>query len=323
MGLIRMAWILNDLSLKKQFNDSDELLVEFQQLFKVRQSHSELSEKFFCSKSVGAIEVVDNKTFSSIVMQEAPRDFKSQILSWISKKGPFWCDDKAKQDDDYFEYNNIDVTDYGIGECARRKLNEQNAIAFSFKGHFDYSPIPVQHGLPEDVLGYHHIPNIWNLDDLVVNANESIPEPKNWTSAIKRLEEKFEHLDFSEKLIEQISDLPFNITIYERAVELCRVLNEFMENRDNSPESKAKRESLLGEHFNGCKAWFSDESDTDKRKFYEQLKFYDKYQKKKITFTWHGKIKTPPQVRIYFEWPVPHDREKMQIVYFGQKITKK
>lgn len=79
---------------------------------------------------------------------------------------------------------------------------------------------------------------------------------------------------------------------------------------------------LIAAHFSGEKAWFTDESEGNKKKFASQMTFVDPLNSSmKIFCPFHGKIKTP-QYRIHFPWPMAQDEGVLRIVYIGPKITK-
>lgn len=317
-----MEWILNDLSLESRYTNTADFLDDIESFLKCRSENVGINNNFYCPRGIGNVEVVKGKKFSQIIMQDAPRNLRQPIMSWVSKKGPFWCDNRTFNEDDYFEHCSIDVTDMGLGECARKAILEQRVSSYSFSGLFDNTPLVVQHGLPEEVLGVYDVPNFWTLAQLVESSQRAIPKPTKWDEAIEQLNGKYTNLIFSPCLLDQISTLPFNMTVFDRMQELCRVLEEYLTSRDESGNLTAKSHEIERLHFHGDKAWFSDESDEDKRAFEQKLKFTDSRDGVKKTYTFHGKIKTP-QVRVYFEWPIKPSQNDIQIVYFGPKITKK
>jgi hypothetical protein len=317
-----MEWILNDLSLKNKYATATDFFSDIEEIIKLRSSNRLINDNLMCPRSIGDIEVVNKKKFSQVVFTEAPRDLKQQIITWANKNGPFWCDRKTENENDYFEYNGIDVTDSGLGECARKSVISQSVSSYSFSGLYDSSPLPVQHGLPEDVIGTYDIDNLWTTDQLIESCRGAIPEPTNWGEAIEQLRDTYQKLIFSTCLLEQISTLPFNLTVLLRMKELCRVLEDYLASRNKEGEMTPKSHEILEQHFHGDKAWFSDESDDDARKFEKQLNFIDTRDDKKKLYRFHGKIKTP-QVRVYFEWPIQPEQKDIQVVYFGPKITKK
>lgn len=317
-----MEWILNDLSLKNKYASSNDFFSDIEEFLKLRFSNRLIHENFLCPRSIGDIEVFNDTKFSQLVLTEAPKDLKNQIMSWVSKNGPFWCDRRTENEDDYFEHNNIDVTDFGLGECTRKSIISQLVASYSFSGLYDASPLQVQHGLPEDILGTYSIDNLWTYQQLLDSCEASLPEPTNWEVAIERLAEDFTSLVFSTTLLQQINTLPYNKTVYDRMRELCRVLEVYLASRDEQGNRTEQTHNIVREFFHGDKAWFSDETDQDKRKFHNELSFLDSRDGTKKHYSFHGKIKTPP-VRVYFEWPIPPEQKDIQIVYFGPKITKK
>jgi hypothetical protein len=317
-----MEWILNNLSLENRFASINDFLDEITEFLKFKQANPLLKSGFLCPREIRDLKVVNNISFSQAVMSSAPKDLKYLIMSWVDKNGPFWSDDRASNDDDYFEYNQIDVTEMGLGECARREIIKSPICSFSFSGIFEFTPISIQHGLKEEVLGNYEVENLWSMEQLLLSAESSLPEPNNWKTAIGLLKHKHTKLVFADALLDQISQLPYNSTVYTRMGELCRVLEEYLGSRDLSGALTETTHELLHCHFHGEKAWFSDESDKDVNKFKDELTFLSVRDNKRKLFRFHGKIKTP-QVRVYFEWPIPPEQKDIQIVYFGPKITKK
>lgn len=317
-----MEWILNDLSLEGRYHEVHDFVSDIEKIVKLRFSYKNINDSFLCPRNIGDIKVLGDKTFSQLVLAQAPRDLKVQIMAWVSKKGPFWCDSRTFQEDDYFEHNNIDVTDLGLGECGRKVIMEQDVTSYSFSGEYSQSPLAVQHGLSEQVFGNYEIVNLWSEEQLIASSKSALPLPVSWKTALDVLESKYVHLLFSPELIDQISTLPYNRTVFERMDELCRVLEEYLSSRTKEGEASERTIEILSEFFRGRKAWFSDETDEDKKNFEHDLKFLDSRDQKSKKYSFHGKIKTP-QVRVYFEWPIPPEQKDIQIVYFGPKITKK
>ena len=317
-----MEWILNNLSLEKKFCTVNDFLGCMESFLKCKFSNALLNSSTLCPRDIRSMEVVENISFADAVMLFAPKDLKSQILSWVDKNGPFWPDDREINEDDYFQYNEIDVTDMGLGECARRVIVEKSVCSFSLGNSFNTTPLSVCHGLAEEPLGFYDIDNIWLLDELIKSADSTLPPPNCWKTALEHLKQKNSSLVFSESLYEQISELPYSSTVLDRALELCRVLGDYLKSRGENGEMTADTQEIIQCHFHGDKAWFSDETDADINKFKQELTFLDTRDGTKKVYSFHGKIKTP-QVRMYFEWPISPEQNDIKILYFGPKITKK
>ncbi|WP_299774671.1 hypothetical protein [uncultured Pseudoteredinibacter sp.] len=317
-----MEWILNDLSLSHQFDNVDDFVEKMSVFLKAKTSDSLLNKNVLCPRQLGSVEVFEGLTFSHVVLNLVSRNLRAQILSWVNKNGPFWSDNRVDNPDDYFEYGSLDVTDQGLGECARREIAELDVTSFSFDGDYSKSPLVIRHGLEEASLGHYDIENIWGIDSLVVAAKESLPKPRNWDEAIDRVKEQCPHIKLSGLVNEQMSPVPFSIGNFESICERFRILREYLDSRDASGNHTEATNVILRNFFQGDKAWFSGSSADECRTFSEKLSFIDLYDGEKKLFPFHGKIKTP-QLRIHFEWPVPADRSEIQVVYIGPKITKR
>ncbi len=319
---MNMEWILNELSLTGRYEASAEFLSDIEGLVKLISTNKLVNDNLYCARKIGSVEVIGNKSFAQIIYTEASKNLRQQVLNWVDRKGPYWDDDRQENEDDYFEIDGVDVTDLGLGECARRCIVDRESSSFSFPGNYDASPLVVQHGLCEDVLGRYSIQNLWGVDSFLAACLDTLPTPTTWTESIEQLQQRFTKLLFCDELLSQISILPFSLTVHRRMRELCSALEYYLESRDENGYHTEKTEEFLQNHFHGDKAWFSDETDSDASKFESELSFTDPRDGQKKLYRFHGKIKTP-QVRIYFEWPVRPNSDDIAIVYFGPKITKK
>ena len=133
---------------------------------------------------------------------------------------------------------------------------------------------------------------------------------------------RFPNLVLSESIERVLAPHPFNLYVIERSMELLTVLQQYLESRDDNGRHTANTRDLLARHFSGGKAWFTDESATNKRAFKNELTFPDPIDPTAQVFCpWHGKIKTP-QYRIHFAWPIEAADRVIRVVYIGPKITR-
>ena len=320
-----MKWILNDLSLDNEYTAADQLVNFLVPILRLRKK-TVFRDGLFCSRNFGGLQLTTGELFSHAIFKYQDKNIKTLILSWVSKSGPFWDDQREGIAEDYFEYDGVDVTDRGLGESARLEINEKLVTSLSSFNtsdtKFGKSPLQIQHGIAEEILGEICVKNIWTVDDLVNSIDGSIPTPKNWNEAAQYLIDKFDRLQFSTEIFNQLSSQPFSFYIVERLEELLSVLQQFIECRDSNGEYTQKNHETLENHFMGDKAWFSDESSSNKISFKHQLKFPDPNNvSKKIFAPFHGKIKTP-QFRVHFPWPIRLKDRVIKILYIGPKITK-
>ncbi len=315
-----MAWYINDLSLAGQYTHTSDFLKNLKELMRQRHQIPVLEAQLFCSRGLHARPVT-----SSINFREAVRGDKTMVqpvLAWLTKNGPFWDDDRQVNADDYFEYCGEDVTDQGLGEAARCRLAGREAVSVSFaNGGFDFTPVNIVHGLPEEPLANIPVENIWNFTGLQGSALNSLPIPYNWHQMLDQATVRFDRLSYSPQCIEALTREPFSAYIVERVFELLRVLNEFMNCRKVDGTYSSRNNELIDQHFSGSKAWFTDESDTNKDHFEKEMTFPDFDQPGQEVFcSWHGKIKSR-QYRVHFEWP-DSSTPVLRIFYIGPKLTK-
>ena len=315
-----MKWIINDCSLDAQHESADTFISELHELLRLRGKYHHLKANFHCSRVLGDALVTPTLQFSKLIMQSPDKNLKAQVLSWITKKGPFWDDQRTDHDVDYFELEGVDVTDSGLGECARVIAKSGEATAYSFSGRYEKTPLLVDHGLPEERYGQFPVHNLWSHVQLEQHVQQSTPTPETWEEALELLQGRFSSLVFADNLLEYLAPQPFSLTVHYRLIELCTVLQEFLDSRDNGINT-ARSNEIIANHFSGEKAWFTDESQQNKNKFEKELTFQNTLSNEKHLFPFHGKIKTP-QFRMHFDWPIPAEQLCIYVAYIGPKITK-
>lgn len=322
MVLTYMSFIANDLSITFGFDNHQELVKAFDDLIKILISNQKYRSSFYITNTFSYNKVDEENTVRDVILKLNKSNTKSLILSWLDKSRLFWNDSRVANQDDYFEFNKMDVTNQGIGECSRRSLIKIPIFSFSFGSNFCENKLHVQHGLAEDILNIIELDNIWRLEDFKETVQKSRGEPKSWNDVITFAKDDFKSLRFSEKLIEQISIQPFHLGIARRFFDLSKALEEIITSRDAQKNFTDKTIELVTKYFHGDKAWFTDETENDKRDFKNELKFYPPSSDSLKSYSFHGKIKIE-QIRIYIEWPLKPEHEFIDIVYFGPKITKK
>ncbi|MBK6999105.1 MAG: hypothetical protein IPH35_03725 [Rhodoferax sp.] len=175
-------------------------------------------------------------------------------------------------------------------------------------------------GLPEAPINTVSVCNLWTTDALRQSAQSAVPAPVNWLQMLKHAKNRFDKLTIYSSSIISLRSEPFGQYVVERIFVLLGVLQEFMECLHTDGSYSGRNNELIATHFSGAKAWFTDESDTNKRDYFEKLSFPDPEHDGNIFCPWHGKIKTP-QYRIHFEWPI-ESRKSLRVFYIGPKITK-
>ena len=321
-----MEWHINDLSLDGQFADPQAFRLALEPLLHLRSRDPLLKDRLYCSRRLHECEVTPRFDLKKAVRATGDRIYIRLVLEWTQKAGPFWDDSRQSNEDDYFEYEGVDVTDQGLGEAARRRLVEIAANTFSFPlADFKKSPLTVQHGLIEEPIGFIDVYNYWGIDHLET-ALESGREFRNWNDVREEIVRRFDQLIFASDVIENLLPVPFSKPVKERIFGLLRILNQLALSRDGRGKLSQEGEEILRNYFTGActgkTPLFRPESEDNKRNFKNDLTFEDPSNHSKSLFChWHGKIQTP-QIRIHFEWPSPAGQRGIKVVYIGPKVTK-
>ncbi|UQR61600.1 hypothetical protein LRP30_32965 [Bradyrhizobium sp. C-145] len=255
------------------------------------------------------------------------RDEKTQVLAWLSQRGPFLEQDRQDVENDLFFFETEDVTDLGLGEAARRLTHRSQSAVYSFANgstrDFRRTPLPVIHGLLEEPYGSLDVPNCWTLEDLLKLSETAVPDPESWREVLTRSRDQFDRLILGDHCLATLQGTPFSPALARRIVALLGILQAIMQEMDENGALSRKGEELRQTYFVGDRALFSDESDTNKAQFKEEMTFVDPCDaEKRLTCFWHGKINTP-KFRVHFDWPVSSPRGGMRVPYIGPKISKK
>ncbi|MBF0612258.1 MAG: hypothetical protein G8345_07555 [Magnetococcales bacterium] len=317
---------MNEISLQGQFNNENDLKKVIIPLLHLRKSGALSNVRLFVSHSIKDRPVTPEYSFAQLVRVSGDRDFRNALLNWLGKDGPFWEEHRQANADDYFEHDGVDVTDSGLAEAARRQLGGLDSHTFSFSGgnhSFAFSPLVVTQGLSEEILNRCEIINYWRVEDLKDSMQQAIPFA-NWKNMLDKARTTLPNLIFSPNILDILAPHPWNLRVGQRVLELLIILNNIVNERKQDDSLTQNGLELRRNYFEGERAPFTDESDSNKRDFEKELTFSDPEApgRPDLFCPWHGKIHTA-HYRIHFQWPLPAGQRVMKIVYIGPKITKK
>jgi hypothetical protein len=321
-----MSWYVNDVSLQGQFTDWKQLEAILKGLMAARQPMKSSGRSIRTTRRLSHRPANGGLTLRRAIAASNP-DFRTAVLIWLDRTGPFLEDDRIEEGDDYFEYAGLDVTDSGLGEAARRTKSKELASTFSFVGgavDFATSPLDVDHGLPEERLGKYPVENVWTVKDLADSTHPGEASITSWVQLVEAARIRFPHLVIPDSVHQNsmLAREPFDAAIRSRALVLFQHLNSYMLDRDDKGVEGKQAAEIIKEFFTGERALFSGESATNRTVFEKDLTFTDPSDSNKTIFAhWHGKI-SHRFFRMHFEWPLPTDARTLKILYLGPKITK-
>jgi hypothetical protein len=320
-----MRWYLNDASLQGQFSNADEVEAAIRPLLQHQSRSSGVAVPLRTVRGLPERPVIGTQSLRHTVLQWHDRDLRRLVLTWLDRTGPFLEDDRIDEADDYFECLALDVTDSGLGEAARRIKNGEGANTYSFVGgatNFAATPLLVLHGLPEERFGSYAVGNHWQVADIARYAIEEL-EVRSWRELLVAARARYSRLSLPDSVIhnERLRSEPFSAAIADRALALLGHLNTYMEGRRPDGSDGPQAREVIEKFFVGDRALFTGESETNQRRFSQELTFPDIDSDGTLFAHWHGKI-SHRVYRLHFEWPVPPGQSELKVVYLGPKITK-
>ena len=322
-----MLFILNEVSINSQFIGAEDFNARMDILLQARSRYSTLRERLKVSHNIICRNISSNLTVRQAIFSERNPDRRRLILAWLTSSGPFHEDDRFAEEDDYFEFKNIDVTNTGLGEAARRKKSGFPVTTVSFQGsvlNFEITPLNIDHGIMGDRLGYYLVDNIWTIKELLREVKRTRSIPKNWPEFVTCAREDYPFLQLPKTIYENpaLKNQPFNGTIAEATNRLLDILNRYMEIANEFGRNSEGANKFFTDYFSGERALFSPESKGNINKHRNQMTFSDPGDTTKEIFAhWHGKI-SHRVFRLHFEWPIPDKQKFIKVLYLGPKITK-
>lgn len=317
-----MRWYVNEASLQGQFADPEQIRDVLRELIEVRRRNRNLRTSLHVTRMLPQAPVTPDADVRMLVGQD--RELRISLMRWLDSTGPFVDDDRTEEADDYFECEGLEVTASGLGEAARRTKCGEECASFSFQGgetDFARSPLHVFHGLPEAPLGRYAIRNLWRVAELEADVLAAPREVSSWDDLTRVAKDRFDKLEVPDfHLDPRLAREPFEAPIATSAMELLAILNEYVGDRGKGGEEGPRSREIVEQFFSGKNARFSPESDTNRKKFKQEMTF-TRRDGTEILADSHGKIRRR-FFRMHFEWPLNGSRAKMGIFYLGPKLTK-
>ena len=259
------------------------------------------------------------------VLNRIPESQRRAVMNWLTREGPFWNARRMHPESEWFECGESVVTDTGIGEAAFRKTRGIATGVLSFSpSDWQYSPIQFLWRRSENesdtVSG--SVENWCNASDLELALRQVAPRIRSW----KKLQDiailRYSKLTFSETCFDGLIGVPFVKRSADQILSLLDVLDRLATGFDHHGRWTVEARKTYQDYFTGDRAWFSDSSDTEKRKFRRALTFRDPTDpNSEVICGWHGKERHS-MLRLHFSWPI-RQSIPVSIVYVGPKLTKK
>ena len=323
-----MQLFFNDLSVHKQFHDAPSFRDALHRVMAMRGVARDFKREVHCHYAILNSKPMGGTLMPKLIGQMNPDEQRSAMI-WMAN-GPFWDAEGRHPDDCCLECEDgagkaVRVTGSAVGEAAYRKLHGSDVGLVSFApSDWDFSPARVRCSRNEakDIKGPKDICN-WRDANALRAAMENLEPPvQSWKGLRDTAVDRFKCLTFDDTCCAPLTDgVPFMPNSARRILDLLDVLNRLAGAVDADGVRTEEGHRIYQQYFTGDRAWFSDSSDTEKRKYKDKLTFPHPEGSGTLFCPWHGK-ESHQTLRLHFSWPV-QAREPLYVMYIGPKLTKR
>ena len=318
-----MELFFNDLSVHKQFHEITSFRDALARLMAMREVAKEFGREVYSHRALLACEAMPGVPMQK-TLGRLPRNERRAVMIWLTRGGPFWEDIRHHSDDDYLEVRDDVVTDSAVGEAAYRTLHDVECSLVSFTpSDWDYSPIKVLWRREAEQLDNQcaTLENWRGAGELKARLQNSELPTRSWNDLKGTATNRYRRFTFADDCFEPLEGVPFAKSAAERILVLLGILDRFARAFDADGKQTSEGHQIRRDHFTGCRALFSDSSDSEKRNFHKELTFRHPNNSRASLFCpWHGKV-SHMTLRVHFSWPIQAG-EPVYVVYAGPKLTK-
>jgi len=316
-------FLLNELSLHGQFQSTSDFCHAVDRIMAIRQQIVKYGSELLCNPASANSQVTSTAPMRQAV-QSLPLEKKRAWMSWLTRQGPFWTEDRQHQPNEWLESDGGgDVADTAIGEAAYCLAHGIHREVVSFDPSNWLKKIISVTWLKECETSHSvQITNHWSIES-VTPSLEAIPNAyTSWQTLMSYARQRFNKLSIDDNAFSPMDGQPFHSGVADSIVSRLSVLDRLCGCIDEKGNRTPEGNYLYNQHFTGDKAWFSDSSSSELAEFANALTFpHPTMPGEYLTCSWHGKIKTP-QYRIHFSWPIVPGKPVF-VVYVGPKITRR
>jgi len=327
-------FLLNDASLHGQFASCAAVIPALKCVYGIRTALQKSGFELEVNARISERHVTAIEDLRTSLFNSGNRDLIGLILTWFNKAGPFWDNPPQHDPGEYFQCNEIVVTETALAEAAMCSWLDDAAetdTVSMLPSSFTADPLRVD---------WLRSPKV-DLDFLIRNHThtgslparlEALEKPvQNWQDLINLLEQKCPNLLISPDIVKQLG-LCFYPNVARQSLKLLKLLNDLVAVKRDGDE--ARFNLLCSTLMVGDEARFTDSSKSEKddEQFQKAMMFDHPVTGQEVFCSWHGKIQTPPY-RIHIEWPMPEkvyhkergtdEYQPLLVAYIGPKLTKR
>jgi hypothetical protein len=308
-------FIFNDLSLQKNYVDILSLKNDLKELIGFYDDgknfghtvylHRDAIKQVSVLKTPFHTALKDNRFFTSAQ--------RAKIFAMLDKSSPVLPDDATIPSAIVFYYEEQEIPNTGLAECAYQVYMEESVSAYSLSTScFQKSILSVLIKYNDTLLKVLSVENYFSLSAFNQKLQSLRGPMRSWEDFFGYFDSRYKWIEYTNEAIVHLEKQAFEQILADAII--CRM--DILEQMATAQSEDAFLE-LEKKHWYGDRAWFSDESDTRKRKLKNKLTFM--VNGVSTLCSYHGKI-SHRTFRIHFT-PRPRRSEKIYITYIGYKIN--
>lgn len=318
MGLA-LELLTNDLSIHGQFHDIPTFRIALKQLMAIRNVAKRYGREVYCHRNMASVQIMPN-VYMQQAIQGLPIDDRRAVMQWLTRRGPFWEDERLHGEDDWLECRGDVVTDTAVGEAAYRCFNRtETSLVSLIPSSWDFSPALVEWHKSNEELERVEVVNYRNSNTLETALRAAPLQITSWEMLATVSKDRCTELTFSLDCFKPLKGYPFALHAAQSVLSRLETLDRLKVCFNEKGECTAEGHEIYQKHFAGSRAWFSDSSDPEKRDCKNDMTFLLN-DGTSLFCPWHGKVNYHIPLRIHFSWPVTAV-DPLHIVYVGPKLT--
>ena len=325
-------FLLNDASLHGQFASCAAVIPALKCVYGIRTELQKSGFELEVNSRISEGRVTATEDLRTSLYNSGNRDLIGLILTWFNKAGPFWDNPPQHDPGEYFQCNEIVVTETALAEAAMCSWLEDAAetdTVSMLPSSFPVDPLRVDWLRSPKVDLDFSIRNHTQTGSLPARLQALEKPVQNWPDLINLLKQKCPNLLISPDIVKQLG-LCFYPNVARQSLKLLKLLNDLVTLKRSGDEQAFN--TLQINLMVGGEARFTDSSDNEKLEYKDAMTFLHPVTRQKVFCTYHGKIQTP-LYRIHIEWPMPEkvyrkekdtdEYQKLLVAYIGPKLTKR
>lgn len=318
-----MKFFFNELSLHGQFNSYSELKVSLENLWACKKVIEQFNYRLSCGRGIPERPALRQNSFRQALSNINDRDMIRELLVWLDKLGPFEelsHLNELSESGEYFELSEINLESTTLAEAAFQ-IGQNNRVAMVslFPSNFEADLINITF-IKIDCDEQLSIQNFFSASTLEAAIRQQTPLFNSWDEVLIYAQRTCPRLSFFNDAIIPLANEPFDSGIAGRILEILKILNELKRCFDSQGKITEEGFDLRKKYMQGESPLFTDESETNKKRFKKKLTFTNQAGLESF-YPFHGKVRFGRQYRIHHSWPVYSD-QPLYIAYIGPKITK-